>query len=186
MEWRQEGGDRLPPQFRIQNECAQLNERRPRPKPDSRRDPGHDVRSCGAALDARPGRRAVHPDESDMEVGRERPPVNRAWGEEGGSQVGVAHALVVSGTGIDTCSDWDTGGIERRPQTWRSPTVSMIWTRRFVLYRQRRITFRRADRFPVGGNGPPAFAFPHLVPLACRRHPQEQTLKHRLKWRHEA
>jgi hypothetical protein len=36
--------------------------------------------------------RAVSPDNRDMVVGRERPPAGRPRGEEGGSQVGVAHA----------------------------------------------------------------------------------------------
>ena len=58
----------------------------------------------------------MQPDRRDTRVGRERPPLDGQWGEEGGSQMRVAHALVVYGTGIDTCSDRDTGGMERRPQ----------------------------------------------------------------------
>ena len=57
---------------------------------------------------------AVLPDDSDMHLGRERPPAGRAWGEEGGSQMGVAHAPVVSLLGCDSGADSDTGGTERR------------------------------------------------------------------------
>jgi hypothetical protein len=37
-----------------------------------------------------------------MHVGRERPPEGRAWGEEGGSQMGVAHAPVAALLGCDS------------------------------------------------------------------------------------
>jgi hypothetical protein len=40
--------------------------------------------------------RGVSPDERDIHVGRERPPKGRAWGEEGGSQMEVAHAPAVA------------------------------------------------------------------------------------------
>jgi hypothetical protein len=40
-----------------------------------------------------------------MHVGRERPPEGRAWGEEGGSQMGVAHAPAVALLGCDSGAD---------------------------------------------------------------------------------
>jgi hypothetical protein len=40
-----------------------------------------------------------------MHVGRERPPAGRAWGEEGGSQVGVAHAPQTASLGCDSGAD---------------------------------------------------------------------------------
>jgi hypothetical protein len=48
------------------------------------------------------GRSAVPPDDSDMHPGRERPPPDGTWGEEGGSEMGVAHAPVVSLPGCDS------------------------------------------------------------------------------------
>jgi hypothetical protein len=79
------------------------------------------VRSCGGSHEPRAqwtskGRRtrqcprhgAVSPDGRDMHVGRERPPEGRAWGEEGGSKMGVAHALLAALLGCD-------GGVGSRP-----------------------------------------------------------------------
>jgi hypothetical protein len=63
--------------------------------------------------------RAVSPDDRDMHVGRERPLAGWAWGEEGGSQMGVAHAPVVSLLGCDSGADSDTGGTERRRRQTR-------------------------------------------------------------------
>jgi hypothetical protein len=39
-----------------------------------------------------------------MHVGRERPPAGRAWGEEGGSEMGVAHAPLWIGSAAPTAS----------------------------------------------------------------------------------
>ena len=49
-------------------------------------------------------------------MGRERPQ-GRAWGEEGGSEVGVAHAPFASDSGSDGGIGSATGGTERRPLT---------------------------------------------------------------------
>lgn len=54
-----------------------------------------------------------------MQVGRERPPQGRARGEEGGSQVGVAHAPLATDRGIDSGTDEDAGGAGRRPMAAR-------------------------------------------------------------------
>ena len=51
-----------------------------------------------------------------MDVGRERPPEGRSWGEEGGNQMGVAHALAAL-LGCDNGVDCDAGGTERR-RSW--------------------------------------------------------------------
>jgi predicted dienelactone hydrolase len=48
------------------------------------------------------------------QVGRERPPPDGAWGEEGGREGGGAHAPPASDGG----SDGGTGGTERRPQAF--------------------------------------------------------------------
>jgi len=134
---------------------AHLYERKFRAKP---------VRECEASVRRQHGRgrivrrtpqpqetRAVRPDERDIGMGRERPPEGRARGEEGGSQVGVAHALAVSDTGVDTYRDGDTGGIERRPQ-------EMMKSHRFYGLDEAfrfstvgaRSLLRRADWFPTG------------------------------------
>jgi len=42
----------------------------------------------------------------DIHVGRERPPMGRASGEEGGSQMGVAHAPLAALLGCDSGADW--------------------------------------------------------------------------------
>jgi hypothetical protein len=52
----------------------------------------------------------VLPDNRDMHVGRERPPEGRAWGEEGGSQMGVAHAQVPRDARLQR---------QRGPRQWR-------------------------------------------------------------------
>jgi hypothetical protein len=71
---------------------AHPKERQSPAKPDRR------VNSDGAADNTRRRSRrmtatsAVRPDERGTQVGRERPPRGRARGEEGGSEVGVAHA----------------------------------------------------------------------------------------------
>lgn len=49
-----------------------------------------------------------------MNVGRERPPAGQAWGEEGGSQMGVAHAPLIDLLRCDSGADSVTGGTERR------------------------------------------------------------------------
>jgi putative addiction module component (TIGR02574 family) len=102
-------------------------------------------------------------------VGRERPPTGRAWGEEGGSQVGVAHAPLASDGGIGSGSDSVTGGTERRPLTFVE-----------VADYQRPVTLPRSGcgRCQSGrieynlrstkGNGAPEFRFPHPVPLQGR------------------
>lgn len=131
---------------------AQLKERAFPPKPDNVRHQDHDAEISGAVLGGQPGRYALQPDGRDTRPGRERPLSDGPWGEERGSQVGVAHALAVSDTGVDTYSDGDTGGIERRPQ-------EMLKSHRFhALGEALRFStiggtslVRRADWFPTGG-----------------------------------
>ena len=68
------------------------------------------------------GRGAVLPDECDMHVGRERPPLGGARGEVGGRKVGVAHAPDASSSAANSRADSDTGGTKRRPRQ-RSETT---------------------------------------------------------------
>jgi hypothetical protein len=58
-----------------------------------------------------------------MHVGRERPPEGRAWGEEGGSQMGVAHAPLVALLGCDSGADsrpaaQSAAGCKREAADW--------------------------------------------------------------------
>jgi hypothetical protein len=59
---------------------------------DGWNEPRAQLTSKGRRTRQCPRHGAVSPDGRDMHVGRERPPAGRAWGEEGGSQMGVAHA----------------------------------------------------------------------------------------------
>jgi hypothetical protein len=61
---------------------------------------------------------AVRPDERGTQVGRERPPRDMTWGEEGGSEMGVAHAPLASLRCCYRRTGWNTGGTERRPESW--------------------------------------------------------------------
>ena len=61
------------------------------------------------------GRSAVLPDDSDMHLGRERPPKTQARDRDRGVAEGVAHAPDASVTAADSRADCDTGGKERRP-----------------------------------------------------------------------
>jgi hypothetical protein len=104
-----------------------------------------------------------------MHVGREQPPAGLAWGEEVGSQMGVAHAPLASDGGSGGRSGSATGGTERRPLTFVE-----------VADYQRPVTLpaSRCHRYQGGshrielrstkGNGAPEFRFPHPVPLQGR------------------
>src|SRR5688572_2190305 len=70
--------------------------------------------TLAAHSNAGSGHCAVPPDNGDRHLGRERPPAGRAWGEEGGSQVGVTHAPLGALLGCDSGADCKTGGTERR------------------------------------------------------------------------
>lgn len=61
---------------------------------------------------------AVSPDDRDMHVGRERLPAGQAWGEEGGSKMGVAHAPAVALLGCDR-------GADRRPAAQSAPASEL-------------------------------------------------------------
>ena len=77
----------------------------------------NDVRialDTGAAFGRCHRHHGVSPDDRDMHVGRVRPPEGRPWGEEGGSQVGVAHAPLSDLLRCDGGADSVTGGRERR------------------------------------------------------------------------
>jgi hypothetical protein len=93
-------------------------------EPDRRaRSNANDVRTAldtGAAFGGCQRHRADSPDDRDMHVGRERPPEGRAWGEEGGSQMGVASRPTGRLLGWDNGADCETDGTERRRRQARS------------------------------------------------------------------
>jgi hypothetical protein len=99
-----------------------------------------------------------------MHVGRERPPEGRAWGEEGGSQMGVARPAGRSAR-LRQRGRPETGGTERRPG--QSPANSQTENNMSVAYFRHWSNQARAfqrERFLGLGNGAPEFRFPLPVP----------------------
>ena len=72
-------------------------------------------RRTGGALDGVTDTARFSPDESDMHLGRERPPPTGPGTVIRGVAEGVAHAPDASVTAADSRADCDTGGKERRP-----------------------------------------------------------------------
>jgi hypothetical protein len=146
---------------------AHLYERKFRAKP---------VRDCEASVRRQHGRRgivrrtrqmqttrAVRPDKRDIGIGRERPRPTRPWGEEGGMAEGVAHAPFVSDSDIDSGTDADTGGTNRRPMRPREvQRRQRVPDRASPLRSTPTCLLRRAKCIRPWGNGAPAFAFPPL------------------------
>ena len=58
-----------------------------------------------------------------------------AWGEEGGSRTGVAHARLASLRCCDASADLNTGGTERRPSLGYYQTTSQALPARGELMR---------------------------------------------------
>lgn len=88
---------------------AHLYERVFRAKPVSGADAvlnvgGHVVESCGA-LDIYPEHALFVRTNVTSASGRERPPPTGPWGEEGGMEMGVAHAPLVADCDADTGTD---------------------------------------------------------------------------------
>jgi hypothetical protein len=96
--------------------------------------------------------------------GRERPSEGRTWGEEGGSEMGVAHAPLTAPLGCDSGADsrpaaQSAAGDRSEAADWQEDKASSIVQRAnatFVLRDQSRCQ---------PGNGAPDFWFPHPVPL---------------------
>ena len=109
------------------------------------------------------GRSAVPPDDSDMHLGRERPPKTRLGTVIGGWQRGSPHAPLVNDSDVDTGTDEETGGTERRPVRSRE-----VQQRRRVPDRAtpspQHASMRVApcELHSNWGNGAPEFAFPPL------------------------
>jgi hypothetical protein len=124
--------------------------------------------------------RAVSPDDRDMHVGSERPLEGRAWGEEGGSRMGVAHAplpLCSAATAAPTAAPAAQGAAGSEPQAiGRQEHLGSMGRGR-----QRERSALRRRGWSGRGNGAPEFRFPPLVPP--RKRPETATKKEtRAKW----
>ena len=164
MEERQEGGDQWPPQSGIQNECALTY---------MNASSGQNL-SGALMADKNVTRTTVEPrgavDGVTKMVRLRRTnvtciwgvsdPSGQAWGDDGGSQVGVAHAPLASvggGGGADSA----TGGTERRPLLCTQASHRQLHRRltclAIILTRPR---IGRVNIMPPTENAAPASAFP--------------------------
>jgi hypothetical protein len=74
---------------------------------------------------------------------------------------GVAHAPLVTDSDVDTGTDEDTRGTERRPTTPRKcNTISEFGSRDALAASTASCVSRPANGVGAGGNGAPAFVFP--------------------------
>jgi hypothetical protein len=106
---------------------------------------------------------AVSPDDRDMHVGRERPPTGQAWGEEGGSQMWVAHAPHAAvrqrlPRSLRHRRHKAPPASRLKPQSGRNLALRDSCIRASTLCRS------AASGMSVGGNGAPEFRFPPPVP----------------------
>jgi hypothetical protein len=111
-------------------------------------------------------RSAALQDGTGMDLGRERPPRDRAWGEDGGSEVGVAHAPDTWLTAVVSRADGNPGGTKRRPIPGSEVAQCEGHDRRGVA----RIAFggpycESVDAGRCGGTVLPNFGSPTLFPL---------------------
>ena len=101
-----------------------------------------------------------------MHVGRERPPAGQAWGEEGGSKMEVAHALVASLSCCYACRGFEHGRHRAPPESWFDQPASQALPAKEKLMRN--WTGRQR---PLGLNGLkggtvlPSFRSPNPFPL---------------------
>ena len=160
----------------IQRECAftYMNAVSRKNLTDARAVDANDVRTAlnAGAGDRRCHRhRAVSPDDRDMHVGRERPPEGRARGEEGGSQMGVAHALLAALLGCDSGADsrpaaQSAAGCRREAADWQEDRASVI------VQRTMRPLYSANIQGVSRGTVLPSFGSPTLFPPLESRHGQ--------------
>jgi hypothetical protein len=108
--------------------------------------------------------RAFSPDDRDMHVGCERPPAGQAWGEEGGSQIGVAHAPLPLSSAA-TAARTATPAAQNAAGLW-PPNSQTGKNMKAAHLRHRAITHVtvQRERLLLPGNGAPEFRFPPPVP----------------------
>jgi hypothetical protein len=161
-------------------ERVQLYERGFRRKPDRRvvvdevdagATPGHRRRTPQCHRQS-----AFLPDDSDMHLGRERPPENPSRDRDRGVAEGVAHAPDASVTTADSRADFDTDGEERRPfnasegadyQEHRGSSAGQVG-------RPARELSRRTARGTQGTTAPASVVPPPFLRLCCSEHPGEK------------
>jgi hypothetical protein len=98
-----------------------------------------------------------------MHVGRERPPEGRAWGEEGGSQMGVAHAPLAALLDGDSGADsrpaaQSAAGCRREAADWQKDRASVI------VQRAMRRLYSANSAGVSRGTVLPSFGSPTLFP----------------------
>ena len=99
-----------------------------------------------------------------MDVGRERPLAGRAWGEEGGSQMGVAHAPLSISSAATTASTatpaaQSAAGVRVETADQQENPASIVATTGL------RVVDASIESFYTQGNGAPESWFPRPVPL---------------------
>jgi hypothetical protein len=145
--------------------------------------PAKPVRSCDGSNEPRaqwtskerrtrqcPRHGAVSPDNRDMHAGRERPPEGRAWGEEGGSKMGVAHALLAALLGCDSGADsrpaaQSAAGCRREAADGQEDRASVI------VQRAMRQMYSATVRVSAGDRCSRVFVPPPRSPLNCSDQP---------------
>ena len=99
-----------------------------------------------------------------MPVGRERPPEGRAWGEEGGSQMVVAHAPLSICSAATTASTATPAAKSAAGSSAPIRRLARTWTVRMSAIGAMTLVTVQRDGFSVGGTVLSSFGSPHLFP----------------------
>ena len=99
-----------------------------------------------------------------MHVGRERLPEGRAWGEDGGSQRGVAHAPLSICSAATTASTATTAARNAAGRGAPIRRIATTWTVRISAIGAMTLVTVQRDGFSVGGTVLPSFGSPRPVP----------------------
>ncbi len=114
----------------------------------------------------------VSPDDRDLHMGRERPPEGRAWGEEGGSQMGVAHAPLTICSAATTASTATPAAQSAAGSEAPIYRLAGTCTVRISAIGAMTLVTVQRDGLSVGGTMLPSFGSHHLFPLGSMRRGQ--------------